>query len=447
MARQIRKYSRDFSFIIILLVAGIGVGGFILTKERLRLPLISGGQFTLNAAFSNAQAITPGQGQTVRVSGVQVGEITGVKLQSGVAIVTMRLDDQYRNLVHEDATILQRPKTALDDEFLELDPGTKSSPLAPAGFTLPVQNTLPQVNFDQLLSSLDGDTRDYLQLLIGGAGQGLYNRGHALQAVFEKFLPTHEDLEKVNSAVATRHANLSRLIHSLNLLNGAIAQRGPQLEQLIRSSSTVFGSLASESGAIQQSVSELPGTLDQTTATLGKVQSFANVLAPTTRALLPAAHSLVGANAALIPFAQKTTPVLRNQIRPFVVAARPLVRSLEPAAGTLSTATPNLTSSFVVLNHLFNLLAFNKSGASDSVTDPSRQEGFLFWLAWLNHNAASVFGDSDANGTMRRLTESADCSTIKSEVLGATSSITQSNEFLTGLVDLLLPGSICGSQA
>ena len=445
MARAIRKYARDVALIVGVAIVGIVVGAIILTHEGLRLPFLSSGQFTLDAAFSNAQAITPGQGQTVRVSGVQVGEITGVRLEEGVAIVTMRLDDQYRNLVHEDATILQRPKTALDDEFLELDPGTSSSPLAPAGWTVPVQNTLPQVNVDQLLSSLDSDTREYLQLLIGGVGQGLYNRGHALQADVREVPADPPDLLAVSSAVATRQANLTRLIHSLNLLSTAIAARGPQLEQLIRSSSQVFGALGSQATNIQQSVGELPGTLQQTTQTLGVVRTFAGVLAPTALALIPAAHSLVGTNAALIPFARLTTPVLRQQIRPFVIDARPVVRSLEPASRTLAAATPDLTGSFVVLNHLFNLLAYNQSGPGDSVSDPSRQEGFLFWLAWLDHNTASVFGDADANGTMRRLTESADCQTIKSEVLGATQSLTQSNEFLTGLVDLLLPGGICGS--
>jgi ABC-type transporter Mla subunit MlaD len=34
-----------------------------------------GKPFQLQAAFSTAQAVTPGQGQTVRVSGVRVGDV------------------------------------------------------------------------------------------------------------------------------------------------------------------------------------------------------------------------------------------------------------------------------------------------------------------------------------------------------------------------------------
>ena len=42
-----------------------------------------------------------------------------------------------------------------------------------AGFTIPVANSLPDVDPDEILSALDEDTRDYLTLLVNGAGEGL----------------------------------------------------------------------------------------------------------------------------------------------------------------------------------------------------------------------------------------------------------------------------------
>ena len=62
------------------------------------------------------------------------------------------------------------------------------------GWTLPVGNTLPDVNPDEILASLDADTRDYLTLLVDGAGQGLKGRGDDLREVFRRFEPTHRDL-------------------------------------------------------------------------------------------------------------------------------------------------------------------------------------------------------------------------------------------------------------
>jgi phospholipid/cholesterol/gamma-HCH transport system substrate-binding protein len=444
MKRAIKNHLRDFIAIIVLIAIAAGIGTFILSHERFRFPIFSSPTCDVKAAFSTAQAVTPGQGQTVRVSGVQVGEIGGVKLQNGVAIVDMSLDHQYcgsNGLVHTNATALLRPKTGLNDMFVELDPGTAAAPVAAAGYTIPVQSTLPNVNPDQFLASLDTDTRDYVKLLIGSAGEGLYRRGHVLQAVLQKFLPTHQDLARLNTQLEKRHTNLARLVHSLNLLNAALAQRGPEITSLVRSSSSVFGALAAEQSNLQQSVALLPGTLQTTTATLGKVQTLADVLTPTAQDIRPAVRALSGANAQLIPFAQQITPVIAHQIRPFVVDARPVVRNLRPAAKSLATATPSLGSSFVVLNHLFNLLGYNQSGTGASLSDPTRQEGYLFWLAWLNHNAASVFGAADANGTMRALTESGTCATLAAEAPTATA------QFITGLISILGNAGICPTSA
>ena len=177
MKRAIKKHSGDVAAIVALLVLSIGVAGYILNHERLRFPLIQSSPFTINAEFSTAQAVTPGQGQTVRVSGVQIGEIGGVALKHGVAVVSMDIDQQYKHLIHTDATALLRPRTGLKDMFIELNPGSDRAPTVKPGYTIPVANTLPDVNVDEILSSLDADTRAYLTLLINGAGRGLKGNG------------------------------------------------------------------------------------------------------------------------------------------------------------------------------------------------------------------------------------------------------------------------------
>jgi hypothetical protein len=41
-----------------------------------------------------------------------------------------------------------------------------------------------------------------------------------------------------------------------------------------------------------------------------------------------------------------------------------------------------------------------------------RDEGYLYWAAWLGHNGDSVFANQDANGLYRRIYLSASCSNI-----------------------------------
>ena len=412
MKNAIRKHMRDFAAIIGLAVIALGVAGYVLAHQRLRFPIIQKAPYKLKAEFSTAQAVTPGQGQTVRVSGVRVGDISKVDLSEGRAVVTMDVDPEYKDLVHTDASALLRPKTGLKDMFIELNPGSKSAPVAKQGYTIPVRNTLPDVNPDEVYSLLDADTRDYLRLLISGAGQGLHNRGGDLQEVFRRFEPTHKDLALVNKYVALRHRNLRRLIHQLNVLNGALAQKGDDLAELVQTSSAVFRSLASEDTNISRAVADLPGTLQQTTQTFGKVKTLADVLGPAVTKLRPAVKSLDSANKEITPFATEAAPILRTAIRPFVRDARPVVRNLKPASKNLAAATPDLTRSFTVLNHLFNMVGFNPNGR-EGPDVAKRDEGFLFWIAWLDHNGAALFSSSDANGPFRPVTLGAPCSTLK----------------------------------
>lgn len=412
MITAIRKRGKDFAAILVLIGIALAVAGLVLHNERLRFPFIEASPTTLKAQFTTAQAVTPGQGQTVRVSGVKVGDIAKVDLVGGIAVITMDIDPAYKHLVHTDASALLRPKTGLKDMFVELNPGSGHAPRAKPGFTIPLSRTLPDVNPDEIYGVLDADTRAYLTLLVNGAGRGLRGRGGDLAEVFRRFEPTHRDLARFATAVAARRHELRSLVTSLHRLNDSLAERRVDLAELVDSSSAVFHAFAGERTRITQAVRDLPAALRQTTATLGKVRTFANTLGPAARKLIPAVAPLPGANAALSDLAKATTPAIHERIRPFVRAARPVVRDLRPAASELATATPHLTQSFVVLNHLFNDLGFNPNGAEGPEV-ANRQEGFLFWIGWLDHQALTLFSTQDANGGYRPLFLTAPCSTYK----------------------------------
>jgi phospholipid/cholesterol/gamma-HCH transport system substrate-binding protein len=402
MKRAIKTHSVDFVAIIVLIVLAAVVSGYILSHERLSWPWSS--TYTLNAEFQTGQAVTPGQGQTVRISGVQVGEVGNVTLKNGIAFVSLNIDPKFSHLIHTNATALLRPKTGLKDMFIEVNPGSNSAPVAQQGYTIPVSATNPDINPDEILASLDADTRSYLDLLVNGAGQGLQGKGGSeLAQLLQRFLPTHRDLARLNVVVAERSQNLQRLIHSLQVLNTALSHNQGQIVQLIDSSQQVFHAFANANQGVSQAIHDLPGTLQQATQTLQKVQTFAEIVAPATHNLLPAVQAIPAANQATIDLAKPITPVLKTQIRPFVLAARPLVRNLKPPSVNLAKATPNLSGVFNVLNHLFNELGYSPGGS---------QHGYLWWLAWGDHNARSVFASQDANGDFRQLFLQASCASL-----------------------------------
>ena len=111
---------------------------------------------------------TSGQGQAVTIAGVQVGQVGGVSLQGGRAVVTM-------NIYKKNAPIYrQRDRAAATPHAAEGHvPGVRSGDQAtrapfPTGASLSIANTKPDIDFVEILSSLDADTRNYLLLLFSG---------------------------------------------------------------------------------------------------------------------------------------------------------------------------------------------------------------------------------------------------------------------------------------
>ena len=419
MTHAIRKHIGDFIAIIALVAIGLGTAGYILVNQAARpvIPFVEDKPVKLQAEFSDAQAVTPGQGQSVRVAGVEIGKIGKVKLEDGKAIVDMNIKKEFGEYVHKDASALLRPRTGLKDMFIELDPGTQTAPRMTTSDRIGMENTAPDIDPDEILAALDTDTRSYLQLLVNGLGKGLKGNGDDLREIFRLFEPLHRDLARVQGAFADRRGGLARLIHNYGSLTGELADQDQDLTRLVDSSATVFGAFAAEDDNISESIRRLPSALNQTEETLAKVDTLGGVLGPSLESLRPAFRQLDETNAQVLPFVREAAPIVRDQIRPFVRDARPYVRDLRPAAVSLSRALPDLTESFFELNRFFNIAAFNRNGreglSESRDANKQRDEGYLFWLAWTVQAGNSVFSTADATGPLRRTFLNISCDSLR----------------------------------
>jgi phospholipid/cholesterol/gamma-HCH transport system substrate-binding protein len=411
MRTAIRKNLADFIAILGVVVLGLAIGAYVLSNQRLRFPLVEEPFYTVKAELPDAQAVTPGQGQTVVVAGVRVGDIGSVDLEDGKAVVELQLEPEYKDFIREDATALLRAKTGTKDMFLEVDPG-EGKPLPEDG-RIQVSNTLPDIDPDEFLAALDGDTRNYLKLLVSGAGKGLDGRGTDLREVLKRLGPLHKDLARVSRAVAERRHNMRRLVNRYGLLMAELGKSDKDITRLVRASNVTLGAFADEDQNISALVSKLPGTLNQTATTFGKVDRLAQQMRPTFTSLREPFSKLDETNAAVLPFVKEATPILENQIRPFARAAQPFQRDLGAASRDLAKASPDLTASFRGLNRLFNIGAYNPGGSEGisegcekggacTAEERARNESYLYWLAWVGQNTTSLFSTADALGPIRR---------------------------------------------
>ena len=400
MRSALRAHLRDVIAIIALIAAAIFAVSVILVNQRVSLPnwvpLIGSDRFALHAEFSSAQAVTPGQGQSVDVAGIKVGEVTGVNLENGHALVDMEVDNKYAPLIHRDSSLLLRPKTGLNDMVVEVDPGTADSPEVKEGSTLPLASTEPNVNPDEFLASLDADTQSFLKLLLSNGATALdpaKGRDAELGNAFRRLEPFARDISRISGALAVRRENVARSIHNFQLLSTELGNRDQDVVNFVDASDAALSSFAREQASLRASIRELPGTLKETKGALRSANDLALVSGPALRKSLPGAKATAPALRALRPFFQQTVGPIQNQIRPFTRQVRSPVTHLAQIGQGLGSGTPGLKVGFTDLNTGLNALAYNPPGAD---------EGFLFYVPWLNHDLNANDTLQDAYGPLRR---------------------------------------------
>ena len=409
MRRAIREHLRDFIAIGVLLVLGLATTGLILSQQQQPypswIPFLGDERFELKAELETAQAVTPGQGQTVNIAGVKAGDISEVELEGGHAVVTMLVEEEFAPLINEDATVLLRPRTGLQDMTLEVDPGSAGSGPIDEGTTIPLSQTKPNVMPDQILASLDGDTRAYLQLLLAGGAEGLGGRGEEVSATLRRFEPLARYLGRISGALVERRRSIARAITSFRALMETLGRSDTQLAEFVTSSNDVLRAFANQEDSIRAALRELPDALRETRSALVSGDALSAELGPASRGLIPAAREFAPAQRAAQSFFRATVEPVADQIRPFTRQVRAPVKHLKQASEPLGGTVKNLSGSLSDLNRLFNGLAYNPPG--------DQEEGYMFWLAWLNHNTNNIFLTQDANGPLRRGVVLQSCATAE----------------------------------
>jgi phospholipid/cholesterol/gamma-HCH transport system substrate-binding protein len=395
LSRQARGRRKDTIAILILAVAGIVMMLAIFTQQKAALPSwipVVGEEFEqISAEFSTAQAVTPGQGQSVDIAGIEIGKVTSVDLEDGLAIVGMDVQPKYMELIHPDAELLLRPKTGLNDMIVEIDPGKDKNSIED-GHRFKLAQTEPNTNLEAFLGTLDADTRQYIQLLVAGGGQGIGGRGKQLGNAFRRFGPFVHYVAKLNKAVATRRVALENVITNFGDLTTELARHDNEIRRFVTSSDAALGDFASQQQAIQEALIEFPETLRVQKKALASANRFSEVSYSALTKLIPQTQALTPAFKATERMFSETTAPIRDQVRPFTRQIRPVLTHANEGAEPLNKTVRNFGNAVGGFNSFLNQLAYK----------PKNRESALFYLPWLNHNFNAAFNLQDAGGPLLR---------------------------------------------
>jgi phospholipid/cholesterol/gamma-HCH transport system substrate-binding protein len=219
--------------------------------------------YEVKAAFKSANNIR--KASPVRIAGVEVGKVT--KIERGHegdegAVITMRIQDKGRPL-HPDAHFKIRPRIFLEGNFfVDVTPGTSGREVAD-GHTFPVQQTDTPVQLDQILTSLQTDTREDLKTLLREYSAGLKGKGaKGFNDSIKYWTPAYRDSAIVSeAALGEKEHDLSGYIDRGGVVAGALDRNREQLKDLITNFRVTAGAFARENGNLEAAIAELPRTL------------------------------------------------------------------------------------------------------------------------------------------------------------------------------------------
>jgi len=273
--------------------------------------------FMLHATFESANNLQPKS--PVRIAGVEVGKVTDVEPLSngnGQARVTMEIEKKGLP-VHKDAELKIRPRIFLEGNFfVDMQPGTPSSPKVKDGGDIPVQNTSTPVQFGQVLQLLQSDVRKNLQTFfkeyaekgLGNGGAQAYNKG--LDSAPEAFRTS----SIANQAtLGTQPHDLSHLLRGQQRLFAALSTNPGVLQSLIVNLNITTGAFARQEAALSATVPLLRDVLRVGTPALVHLNSALPTLRAFARDALPGTISSLPTINASIPFVTQARLLLRPQ--------------------------------------------------------------------------------------------------------------------------------------
>ncbi|HEX8645456.1 MAG TPA: MlaD family protein [Thermoleophilaceae bacterium] len=286
--------------------------------------------YELNAVFNNANELK--ERSPVRIAGVEVGKVKRIEpYGDGKAKVFMELEEDGLP-IREDAQLKVRQRIFLEGNyFVDLQPGTPGSPERKSGSTVPPAQTASPVQFGDVLTALQSDTREDLRTLFKELSKGFEGKG---SRGFNMAVKYWEEAYR-NTAMSTRATlgtepgDLQRVLKGQGKVFGALARDEESLKLLVTSLNRLAAAFAREEQNLQATIPALRDVLTVGRPALSSINNAFPTLRAFAREALPAARSSSPTLDVQIPFiTQARRLVSRAELRGLVADLRPTVPDL-----------------------------------------------------------------------------------------------------------------------
>jgi phospholipid/cholesterol/gamma-HCH transport system substrate-binding protein len=367
IGRIVAMIAFTLSVFAILIFLWLAFGGSVPLKPE-------GYRFTVHMR----EAATLAAEADVRMAGVNVGKVKSKELDKGGArtIVEVQLDEPYAPIPKDSKAIL-RQKTLLGETYLELAPGHKSGGMLDDGGRLANAQVEDTTELDEIFTAFDPDTRqafkDWIKELDGAIKDG---RSQDLSDAFGNFEGFAVDGAKLMQVLDEQDQAVHQLVKNTGRVFGAINERRGALRELIVNSKRTFEATASRDEALADTFAIFPTFLDESKATMARLEDFSHSTNPLVNDLKAPADDLgptVRDLGDLAPDLERLFrdlgPLIRVS-RTGVPALERTLREAEPLTEALHTFFPELNPILSYMNfHQTTIAAFMTNGGADLAAD------------------------------------------------------------------------------
>jgi phospholipid/cholesterol/gamma-HCH transport system substrate-binding protein len=238
-----------------------------------------GDRYQLRATFDDVAGLH--KGDDVRLAGLRVGQVSGIRVVGGRADVRFGIDEGV--ILPRDTTVAVRWRNLIGQRYLSLEVGTSREVLA-AGDQ--VARTSDVVDLGDLVNELAPLARsvDPAQL---------NNILTTLVAAFEGNEPNFDalvaDLGSLTGVLADRDELIGQMLSDYATVSEAVASRDSQIQSMLSNLAALSGTFADTQGLLDRALGEFSGfasgadqLLTQRAADLGQLLEQLAILTDTT---------------------------------------------------------------------------------------------------------------------------------------------------------------------
>ena len=360
VGRIIAMVAFTLSVFAILIFLWLAFGGTVPLKPE-------GYRFTLHMR----EAATLAEEADVRIAGVNVGKVKSKELDKGGArtIVEVQLDEAYAPIPKDTRAIL-RQKTLLGETYLELAPGDKRGGMLDDGDRLQNAQVEDTVELDEIFTAFDPDTRrafkDWVKELDGAITEG--HRSEDLSDAFGNFEGFAVDGAKLLQVLDEQNTAVHGLVKNTGRVFGAINERRGALRELILNSKRTFEATASRDEALAETIAIFPTFLDESKATMARLEDFSRSTRPLVNDLKGPADDLGPTVRDLGDLAPDLERLFRD-LGPLIRASRTGVPALERTLREAEPLAEGLHTFFPELNPILSYLNFHQTTVAAFITN------------------------------------------------------------------------------